>query len=119
MEQNSKDIDEAAEALAEKEYPIQDVEEWCSVNKDSDITYEDYRVSVYNQRSIFIKGYKAANPKPINPNIEQALINLEEYFSSRSDADYEFNDIDGRYNPNDEMGLLNDVQVIKKYFGIE
>ncbi len=58
------------------------------------------------------------SPKPLTPNIKQALINLEEYFEGKADADYEFNDIDGRYIPNEEMGLLNDVQVIKKYFGL-
>ncbi len=44
-------------------------------------------------------------------NIEQALINLEEYFDDRSD-------INKWNNPNPEMQLLNDVLVIKKYFGL-
>ncbi len=52
------------------------------------------------------------HPKPITTNIEQALINLEEYFDDRSD-------INKWGSPNPEMNLLNDVLVIKKYFGIE
>ncbi len=93
-----------------------------------EILSRDYHITLHSNsrmsESIKLSAEKYAaqfisEQKPLTPNIERALINLEEYFEGKADADYEFNDIDGRYIPNEEMGLLNDVQVIKKYFGID
>ncbi len=84
-------------------------------NKEWIIANEEDEGQIRLLEQVLVK-YQQFKP---TPNIEQALINLESYFEDKADADYEFNDIDGRYIPNEEMGLLNDVLVIKKYFGIE
>ncbi len=80
---------------------IEDEEVTWSIGKvfDSDIEY------VLNPQ----------NPKPINPNIEQALINLEEYFDDRQDTDHNGEN----FVPNQEMNLLNDVQVLKNHFELK
>ncbi len=87
------------------------------LNKDYHVYLEDNRRD--ESVKLAAEKYAAQFEQKPNPFAEQALINLEEYLQNKADADYEFNDIDGRYIPNEEMGLLNDVLVIKKYFGIE
>jgi hypothetical protein len=48
------------------------------------------------------------------PHDENLFLKLQKYFDERSDADWEQNDIDGRFIPNEQMKLCERIEEILK-----